>query len=1019
MNDVNKHLERYLLQIRRRYSRLFHLEGMLRFSEICMMGFLIFMLLLTLGVPVFWLRAIFFMAIASFAGLAIYKFHLFPKKHKFGRDIWLSGKVEKNIPELKNKFSSAYEFSTTIDSEKLFSKDLSKASVKETADLLKNDQIKTVVPYLPLRKFVARNSFFIVLLIAIAVIWPSSLKSSWMSLWGDNLASSLYSGEVAFLAGDINLSYSYPTYTGLEPLVVKNSSGEIEAYPGTQITLEVNGIKDFDEAMLRFKSGANVALTKSGSKSFKGNFTVLKEGSYNIQFDGVPDSRTRKVKLIKDREPVVVLSYPPEELEVRETDRIELEYRLEDDFGLQDIELVVNYDTKEGREEKRVNIETFAKNVKSNQDSWIWELSTMSFLPGDSVSYFLEAKDNDTVNGPKVGRSTTHTLKVFSVHDQHNKILEKQERLWESMLELLAKYLENTVKEAKLQTMAAVLKFVSDSIVELREVVVVPLSELVVELEDDPLASDSVREMLNGMSNDFNRHLIQYLDLKQKFEHYSMQYRDGQRSLFELEVIRAQSIARFEKYIVELYELLKKQKYDALVAESESLADMRDKLRSMLEEYKQTGDKVLKKKISDMLKKFREKLNEMMAKMSDISKELPENFVNMEAMNSDKMNKDLESIEQMLENGDLESALEQLENMSQQLNEMLDEMKKGSENLGESMYSEDMKKLMDFMKDLDQTLEKEKQLHKMTEEQYKKYQEKMQEMMKQNLDKMLEEVDKDIADAKEELEKVKSNGNSYLEKYKDNSLTRLEDLKKALQAKDVQGSLEIGKQARIQISPMMSMLKMRDVGRRERERLENLDHTNKSMAKLSDAMKKLEEMMPNPQKMLSPEQQQMLQKMSQQQQRLAQEGQKLRRDIEEMGGNMPFMPGESGQQISQALEGMQKSRQQLQRMQPGKAEGHQQQAIYNLDQIKQGMQNAMQQMQNGMKYGGMRPQMPGGKGKKKGQGRKFSQEKVAIPKAGEYKAPSELREDILEAMKKKAPKSYQPQTKEYYKELVK
>lgn len=1019
MNEAKNKIENYLLKVRRRYSRLFHLEGGLRFSEILIAAFLVFTALLVAGVPVMILRLVFFGAVIFCAGYLFYKFHFYPKKWKYNRSIWLSGKIEKTVKELKDEFASSYEFTRVDDNGQFYSPSLSDASIEKTAMLLKDEQIKSIVPFSRLKKLWARNAFLLVLLLAVFMQWPSTFKSSWSSLWGNNLASSVYSGEVAFLAGDINLSYFYPAYTGLDSLTIKNSSGEIEVYPGTRVEFEVKGIEDFDEAGLDFENGIDLKLVFDGKGNFKGSFTVLEEDSYNIVFDGVADSRKRKIKLIQDREPVVILSYPEEVLEVRETDQVALSFRLEDDFGLKNLELVINYDTKEGRKDKRISLETFAANLKSKEGEWLWEISTMNFLPGDSVNYFLEAKDNDTVNGPKAGRSATRTLKVFSVYDQHNKILEKQEQLWESMIELLAKYLENNLDDLELAKIDDILKFTADSIVELDEILVSPLNELTVEIEEDPLASDAVREMFKGMNFSFNSHLADYRDLKQKLEHYSMQYVNDQRSLFELEVMRAKTVALLEKYITELYDLLQKQKYDALVAESESLADLRDKIRGMLEEYKNTGDKALKKQIADMLKKFREKLNEMMAKMSDITKELPENFVNMEAMNSDQMNDNIENIEQMLEEGNLEQALEQLENMSQQLNEMLDEMKKGSENLGESMYSEDMKKLMNFMKDLDQTLEKEKQLNNMTEEQYKEFQKKMQQQMKENMDKLLKEVEKEIDKAKDELEKVEPKSNPYLQRYHDNAMSRFDDIQKAIKAKDIQGSLEIGQQIDKHISPLQAMLSMRDVTRKESERLKKLEHTRKSREMLNQAMKKLEELMPDPQKLLSKEQQQMLQRMAQQQQRLSEEGQKLRRDMEEMGNDMPFMPGEAGQQMMQALEGMQNSRQQLQKMQPGKAKGHQQQAIHNLDQLKQGMQNAMQQMQNGMKYGGMRPQMQGGQGKKRGNGRKFSQEKVAIPKAGEYKAPSELREDILEAMKKKAPKSYEPQTKEYYKELVK
>ena len=49
----------------------------------------------------------------------------------------------------------------------------------------------------------------------------------------------------------------------------------------------------------------------------------------------------------------------------------------------------------------------------------------------------------------------------------------------------------------------------------------------------------------------------------------------------------------------------------------------------------------------------------------------------------------------------------------------------------------------------------------------------------------------------------------------------------------------------------------------------------------------------------------------------------------------------------------------------------------------------------------------------------MNRDKVRIPGSEEYRVPEEFREEILEAMKAKAPERYQEQVKRYYEELVK
>ena len=48
----------------------------------------------------------------------------------------------------------------------------------------------------------------------------------------------------------------------------------------------------------------------------------------------------------------------------------------------------------------------------------------------------------------------------------------------------------------------------------------------------------------------------------------------------------------------------------------------------------------------------------------------------------------------------------------------------------------------------------------------------------------------------------------------------------------------------------------------------------------------------------------------------------------------------------------------------------------------------------------------------------LDQEPIRIPGADEYRAPEHFREDILEAMKKRAPEGYDEMIKRYYEELI-
>ena len=121
------------------------------------------------------------------------------------------------------------------------------------------------------------------------------------------------------------------------------------------------------------------------------------------------------------------------------TRRVELAWSVDDDYGLGAVELV----WKAGdAAEKRRAIETPAAGSRAAQGKIEWDLGELDLKPGVRVAYHLEAKDNDTVPGPNVGRSKTMTLTVFSPREKQERAVEDQQQLVEAAVQLLADRLE-------------------------------------------------------------------------------------------------------------------------------------------------------------------------------------------------------------------------------------------------------------------------------------------------------------------------------------------------------------------------------------------------------------------------------------------------------------------------------------------------------------------------------------------------------------------------------------------------
>ncbi len=95
-----------------------------------------------------------------------------------------------------------------------------------------------------------------------------------------------------------------------------------------------------------------------------------------------------------------------------------------------------------GGKEERAVLQTPAAPAKRLRGTYVWELAPLRLRPGDRISYHLEAKDNDAVDGPQRGVSASQALKVFSAAEHTRESLLRAQALWERLVALLGDRLE-------------------------------------------------------------------------------------------------------------------------------------------------------------------------------------------------------------------------------------------------------------------------------------------------------------------------------------------------------------------------------------------------------------------------------------------------------------------------------------------------------------------------------------------------------------------------------------------------
>ena len=71
-----------------------------------------------------------------------------------------------------------------------------------------------------------------------------------------------------------------------------------------------------------------------------------------------------------------------------------------------------------------------------------WDTNQWPFPSGETVQFYIEVYDNDTISGPKKGVSQTLTLKVHSREEEHRNLEKLQAEIAAAMLDLLADHLD-------------------------------------------------------------------------------------------------------------------------------------------------------------------------------------------------------------------------------------------------------------------------------------------------------------------------------------------------------------------------------------------------------------------------------------------------------------------------------------------------------------------------------------------------------------------------------------------------
>ena len=217
----------------------------------------------------------------------------------------------------------------------------------------------------------------------------------------------------------------FPAYTQMMPQELTGMFSSIRALAETAVTLSLAANKPLQRATLVFDNDDQTAQPLDISGRFAATQFVVKAASEArldlVCEDGYPMKEPVRFKIepIEDAAPEIQILMKKDELMLLkdEVRSFSFAYTASDDFGVSQVQVqyeVEPVDKTLGREKRRGDFKpvAFARPEQKVRDVMAKLFAEVEVKPGDRVTFFMTATDNNTKTGPSTGRSLAHSFVV-------------------------------------------------------------------------------------------------------------------------------------------------------------------------------------------------------------------------------------------------------------------------------------------------------------------------------------------------------------------------------------------------------------------------------------------------------------------------------------------------------------------------------------------------------------------------------------------------------------------------------
>ena len=207
-----------------------------------------------------------------------------------------------------------------------------------------------------------------------------------------------------------HINVNYPAYTGKKE-ETRTSLSDMTLPVGT--TVAWSFVTDHtDDATIGFGGGAPVNMTKKGA-TYGYQFRFMNDTGYTItlanKIAGISDSFKYQVQVIPDQYPVIQLQQFKDTVSGKQ---VVITGTAGDDYGITRVAFIYEVTDKNRQVvTKSIPVKITPGALTSFQQ--YFDIQSLNMQPGQKLTYYIEAWDNDGVHGPKSSRSEVMSFLMY------------------------------------------------------------------------------------------------------------------------------------------------------------------------------------------------------------------------------------------------------------------------------------------------------------------------------------------------------------------------------------------------------------------------------------------------------------------------------------------------------------------------------------------------------------------------------------------------------------------------------